>query len=344
MSSITGYWTKLAQNDELKRSSLCASVAGSCVYIFGGELEPRKPRDNKVYRVAVKHGAFRPPTARADDPSDVNITATTEPLPCPRVGAASTSLNGKVYLFSGRGGEAMAPIEEKGHIWEFQPATERWKSIAPVSRAFPEARSYHCMTNNGSGTIYVHAGCPEKGRLADLWSFDVPEAIWKQLAPAPAPPRGGPSMTFVDGNIYRMHGFDGQAEQGGSLDVYDIATNKWTSHAFEADGKSGPGARSVSALVPITINGAVCLITSFGESDPSSLGHYGAGKMLGDVWAFSLVDQVWHKVETHPTNIPQPRGWFDADAVNVGGTDGVVVVGGLDDSNERLADAWLLTF
>lgn len=69
---------------------------------------------------------------------------------------------------------------------------------------------------------------------------------------------------------------------------------------FEADGVQGPGARSVAGLVPVVLKrhgggdgeGKVFLVAVFGEADPSSLGHEGAGKMLGDVWAFDVEGEV----------------------------------------------------
>ncbi|KAK1808527.1 hypothetical protein LTR12_017110 [Friedmanniomyces endolithicus] len=116
-----------------------------------------------------------------------------------------TYLNGRMYMFSGRGGEAMAPIEEKGHIWVLEPLTEKWTSVSPSSGTYPEARSYHCITKNAVDTIYIHAGCPENGRLSDLWAFNIHQSRWKELAPAPDPPRGGTSIAFVDGKVYRMN-------------------------------------------------------------------------------------------------------------------------------------------
>ena len=48
----------------------------------------------------------------------------------------------------------------------------------------------------------------------------------------------------------------------------------------------------MAALVPVrTAEGATRLVTLFGESDPSSLGHMGAGKMLADVWAYARVSK-----------------------------------------------------
>lgn len=272
------------------------------------------------------------------------FTLRSSSAPSARVGAATTELKGKLYMFSGRGGVAVAPIDERGSLWALEPSTDSWSSIAPSSNSYPAPRSYHCMTNDGQDTIYVHAGCPEKGRLSDLWAFTVSTSEWKQLAAAPDPPRGGPSMAFVDGRIYRMNGFDGEHEQGGSIDVYDIAANSWSSIDFLADGVDDPGARSVAALLPVRVNDDTWLVTLLGESDPSNLGHQGAGKMLSDVWAYSLEAGKWSRVTTSSGAVPEGRGWFDADVVNIDGKDGVVVVGGLGESNERLDDAWLLGF
>ena len=40
--------------------------------------------------------------------------------------------------------------------------------------------------------------------------------------------------------------------------------------------------RAFGVLIPVVIGGRMS--TLFGERDPGSLGHQGAGKMSGDVW------------------------------------------------------------
>lgn len=332
--TLNGTWTKVVQHNQLKRSSVCASGIGSTIYVVGGEVLPRQPRDNHVHKILLG----------LNDNSEVHTIFAQSESPSPRVGAATTVLNGRIYLFSGRGGEAMAPIDEHGHIWVFDPSTEAWTSLPSSSSTHPNARSYHAMTSNGSDTIYVHAGCPEKGRLSDLWAFNIHDGAWRQLATAPGAQRGGTSLAYADGKIYRMNGFDGKTEQGGTLDVFDEASNSWSSLEFMPDGKTGPGARSVAALVPVHKDGSIILVTLFGESDPSSLGHLGAGKMLNDSWTYSVKDNTWAKVIWPSVEVPQARGWFDADVVSMDGDEGIVVVGGLGESNERLDDAWLLRF
>jgi hypothetical protein len=200
----------------------------------------------------------------------------------------------------------MAPIEENGAVWKFDPPTAAWTLIPPSdpSEPFPLARSYHCSASNSNDKIYIHAGCPEKGRLSDLWSFQPSTRTWLQLADAPAPQRGGTSVTFQQGLLYRMNGFDGKTEQGGSLDFYNPTSNTWSSRQYLADGVAGPIPRSVSALLPLVVGGKSWLVTLLGERDPSSLGHQGAGKMLGDVWAYDISSGTWSKVAAKGGGIP----------------------------------------
>ncbi|KFZ04223.1 hypothetical protein V502_10313 [Pseudogymnoascus sp. VKM F-4520 (FW-2644)] len=336
MDKISVSWSRLCTSDDLQRSSHILSVVDDNAYVFGGELLPRQPRDNHVYKIDITSGVAQP----------IAKVAPTSVLPTPRVGTASATLQGKIYLFSGRGGEAMAPVEENGAVWEFDPSTSTWSLLPPSdsTRPFPAARSYHCSTSNADDMIYIHAGCPEAGRLSDLWSFHPSSRTWAQLADAPAPPRGGTSIAFHRGLLYRMSGFDGKTEQGGSLDIYDPTQNTWSSREYPPDGVSGPTPRSVCALVPIVVRGKALLVTLFGERDPSSLGHLGAGKMLGDVWAYDIDSATWSEIKANGASAfdePAPRGWFDADVIN---QSDVLVLGGLGEANERLGDAWLLKF
>jgi N-acetylneuraminic acid mutarotase len=252
-------------------------------------------------------------------------------------------LNGKIYLFSGRGGVDMAPLEDDGVLWVLDPMKKGWKQLTQENPDAPKpvGRSYHAMTSNGEDTLYVHAGCPEKGRLSDLWSFNVESGTWKQLAEAPGPARGGCSLAYSTGRLWRMNGFDGKVEQGGALDVYDCAKDSWETITYAADGKSGPTARSVCSLLALEVKGNPSLVTLFGESDPSNEGHAGAGNMLDDVWLFDTASRQWQSIET-PGMMPPPRGWFDADVLCDRAA--ILVTGGLKATNERLDDAWILSF
>lgn len=82
----------------------------------------------------------------------------------------------------------------------------------------------------------------------------------------------------------------------------------------------------------------------FGERGPAPahLGHDGAGQFHSDAWL--LVADADDKLsftkleQSADGDMPAPRGWFASSAW----TDSeVVVIGGLDDDNERLAEAWV---
>lgn len=238
------------------------------------------------------------------------------------------------------------PVEENGALWRYTPVNSRWELVTPAdpSAPYPSGRSYQAMASDGDDNIYIHAGCPETGRMSDLWSFSVKSRTWAELSAAPPPARGGTSVAICAGKLYRMNGFDGTSEQGGAIDVYNIGTNAWSTISFKPDSVHGPEPRSVGALVAVRIEGKDYLLTMFGERDPSSLGHAGAGKMLGDVWAFDVEHEEWSKIEPKG-EAPAPRGWFDADVTQ--GHDGnyaVIVHGGLAEDNSRHGDVWKLQF
>ncbi|POR39153.1 Kelch repeat protein [Tolypocladium paradoxum] len=335
MSSLSASWLRVAASSRLRRSSQALSIVGSKAWIFGGELVPRQPVDNQLDVIDLDAA-----------PVSVDTVLAPEQAPSPRVGTASVGLDGKLYLFSGRGGLAMDAVDEDGSLWCFSTATSTWAAITAQSESRPAPRSYHAMTSDGVTIIYLHAGCPAQGRLSDLWAFDTVARQWTELPSAPGPARGGTSIAYCGGKLYRMGGFDGKTEQGGSLDVYDPAAKEWSSIAFKPDGVEGPRARSVASLLAVTApTGRQLLVTMFGERDPSSLGHAGAGKMLSDVWAFDMESRAWSQVAvTGDAGSPPPRGWFDADVLTQDGGDAIVVHGGLAEDNSRLGDVWKLQF
>lgn len=66
--------------------------------------------------------------------------------------------------------------------------------------------------------------------------------------------------------------------------------------------------------------------------------------MLSDIWAYSLEKGTWSVVLPQNKELPDARGWFDADVVKINDKESVVVAGGLGESNERLDDLWVLSF
>lgn len=310
---IKAEWTRVAPI-ELPRSSHSVCVITGRAYIFGGEMEARKPVENDMHIVTLPSG-----TAEGDYKK---VAARGDQVPPPRVGHTGVAIGDKVYIFGGRGGVEMKALEENGRVWCFDTTTNAWSFLDPTKGSqCPEARSYHSSTatehplpkhtENGSviqdhyGTIIIHGGCLSQGRTADVWSFDVREKFWSKLADAPGPPRGGSALAISRSRLYRYGGFDGQDQIGGQIDFIDLAKNtfndkggkgeynvtlksgKWGS--VETSPAPGPGHRSVAGLHAITTGqGRNYLILVLGEKTPSSDGHESAGEFYDDVWAYQV--------------------------------------------------------
>lgn len=58
MTAIQAKWSKVVEAEILQRSSQIVSVIDRQVYIFGGELRPREPRDNDVHIVSLGDREF----------------------------------------------------------------------------------------------------------------------------------------------------------------------------------------------------------------------------------------------------------------------------------------------
>ncbi|KAK0624244.1 hypothetical protein B0T14DRAFT_583518 [Immersiella caudata] len=106
--------------------------------VFGGELLPRQPVDSQVHVVQLTSTTIETLSAPRTSSS-----------PNPRVCASLITLQDKLYLFSGRGGLEMTPIEEKGALWAYMPGDNTWELIAPAapSAPYPCGRSYHAAAS-----------------------------------------------------------------------------------------------------------------------------------------------------------------------------------------------------
>lgn len=56
VSTLTGTWTRLIASERLRRSSQALSVIGQHIYVFGGEVQPRQPVDDKVDVLSLAPG------------------------------------------------------------------------------------------------------------------------------------------------------------------------------------------------------------------------------------------------------------------------------------------------
>ena len=251
----------------------------------------------------------------------------------------------------------MNPLHEDGGVYCFDSSTASWSFLPSSSSDYPCARSYHCATSTPTHLI-VHAGCGAApgSRFNDIWAFDTKSHEWSRLADAPGDPRGGSSICYSEGKVWRFGGFNGKTEVGGAIDCLSISTSpssdflssSWETICFadaQATGSEaslkhltdGPEPRSVCGLVSVGQK----IVTLFGEGNPSPTGgHDAAGHFWGDAWTFDPATKKWNLLEIDDkAGKPGERGWFAASATN----NGLILWGGIDGNNDRLGDGWLLS-
>ncbi|GAA6011888.1 hypothetical protein JCM11491_000092 [Sporobolomyces phaffii] len=357
--SLRALWKPLpipsAQASALSRSSHGLARVDDAIYIFGGEHEPRTPvkGDLTVLTAIDPSSAVGQVSTVASTPNGGGA------WPTSRVGASFVSArsNGKVYLWGGRGGKEMGTFEHERGIWEFDPAAQRWTELethgTSGARDVPEPRSFHTMCES-EGKLYLHAGCPSSGRLAQLHSLDLETLAWSRLADAPGPGRGGtvlialPRTSASAGRgptLARFGGFAGYELDG--LDLYDVDAREWRTVAVEGDK---PANRSVYVFVGLDGElewdaKRVVAVLAMGEREgaPAELGHNGAGFFHDDAWALLEADGAfsWKRLERSARSEggAEARGWLPS--AHVSGSR-IVFQGGLNEKNERLSDAWTL--
>jgi hypothetical protein len=159
---MSATWTKLLSSPDVQRSSHCIAVVGERVYIYGVELKPREPVGGhlKVIEISQVECTKSSPQCSvtpdfAGKQGNLQTLSGDGPSPQPRVGSAMTALGDKLYMFSGCGGIEMAPLEEHGSLRVYDIVHEGWSQTTPIGTEapFPEGRSYHAMTNNGTDTV-----------------------------------------------------------------------------------------------------------------------------------------------------------------------------------------------
>lgn len=235
-------------------------------------------------------------------------------------------------MFGGRD----ATHKELSELYSFDTCMNKW-TLLSTSETGPANRSYHSIVADDR-RLYIFGGCGVAGRLNDLWAYDAIDQVWVKF-PVPGENckgRGGPGLAVAQGKIWVVYGFGGVELD--DVHFFDPVEAKWVQ--VETHGEK-PTPRSVFSTVGI---GKYIFIYG-GEVDPSDLGHLGAGKFTGEVYALDTEELVWKKWEdgSGSGEHPAARGWCAFAAASRDGKEGLLVYGGNSDSNDRLEDIFFFT-
>eukprot|EP00877_Chromochloris_zofingiensis_P006588 jgi/Chrzof1/2182/Cz11g05080.t1 len=321
-------WVTLLQQGLLPgpRSSHALTSVGGLIYLFGGEVQPRIPVPNDVHSYDISEGVW-------------TKLLTTGEAPSPRIACTAAAVGTHLYIYGGRTGVDMGEGADD-HLWVLDTTTSHWSKVEAVSGSLPSPRSYHAMMAVGTN-LYVFGGCGEQGRLNDLHTFDTLSKAWKQLPNNDCLlPRGGATLaTSADGSrIFVLGGFSGR--ELNDCHSFNTLKDSWECPLC-CSTDSGLPARSVSGAAIHTCSSCDHgghIIMFGGEVDPSDKGHAGAGHFSSETFCLDVDKRKWHKLDDSGSDAPTARGWFAS--TNVGGN--LVVHGGINEANERLADMYML--
>ena len=219
-----GTWKNVAPFPE-PREELLGSAAGGKLYVFAGLIPLWKPA-GVVYEY---------------DPAADKWTKK-KPMALPAHHVALASFNNKIYAFGGfvyptSGSAAWVPID---NAWEYDPATDSWKALAPMpikrgaaSAAVVGDRIYvigGATTQPWAKENFLSQVTPQRG-LGTVQAYDPKTNTWKELTPMPTP-RNHAAIGAVNGKIYVIGGrvgaaFIGLASDTSLVEVYDPATDTW---------------------------------------------------------------------------------------------------------------------
>ena len=188
--------------------------------------------------------------------------------PVPVHHAATAVVGNTMYVFGGFRNPDSGKTNwwPEGRVWAFDYDKKTWSAMPPL----PTARGALSAVAVGS-KIYVigGAGIPKGvsmpdglygGGPTDLYGanemFDTTTKTWTQLRPMSLP-RNHLDVAHVDGKIYAIGGRVASCFSGGwssnvfMNEVYDIATDSWTTRAPMPTARSGTGISVVDGKIHV---------------------------------------------------------------------------------------------
>ncbi len=293
-SPAAGAWARRAELPEAN-SEMSVSEADGKIYVLGGYPSNR---------ITVASVQVYNPVA--------NTWRLTTPMPVALNHTMSANVNGKIYIIGGQPTATGAgPFVDT--VYEFDPATERWTTRAPM----PTARGGGAAAVL-NGKIYVAGGRPPGGNHFAV--FDPADNTWQTL-PALPTQRNHLGAATIGGKIYVIGGRFGagfDSEQTDRIEIFDPATNTWTAGAPMPHPRGG---LNVAAAYG-------CLHLFGGEGDSSVPSGVHADHDL-----YNPVTNTWTTLAPMPTPVHGVTGsvfangliYLPGGGVSIGGSSGSTI-------------------
>jgi N-acetylneuraminic acid mutarotase len=204
--------------------------------------------DGKIYAIGGSPGLPGVAWVEEYDPGTDTWTWKTD-MPTARSTAASSVVNGMIYVIGGRTALFGVPLST---VEQYDPATDTWTTKANM----PTARGLGISSSVVNGKIYVFGGglSYQGTPLSTVEQYDPATDTWTSKADMPTATVNA-SASAANGRIYVIGGSPGGSQwyQGiSTVREYDPATDTWTPKA------DMPTART--ALSTSVVNGRIYAI------------------------------------------------------------------------------------
>ncbi|MCB0769034.1 MAG: T9SS type A sorting domain-containing protein [Flavobacteriales bacterium] len=193
----------------------------------------------------------------------------------PRDDGAAFSMNGKVYVGTGRD----VSFALTNDWFAYSEGSDTWASIAPL----PATGRQYCTAFTDGTHGYLFGGIDVNGPLNELWRYDPDTDLWEQMTSLPGPGRYA-SVVLSDRFIATGLLADGTATS--ECWEYDSGSDEWT---LRADVPGTPRHRA---------SGGWSLI---GGADASY-------EALSDCYEYDVFNGTWSPLQ----DLPEPRYGGDA--------------------------------
>jgi N-acetylneuraminic acid mutarotase len=193
--------------------------------------------------------------------------------------AVAFAINGKGYVGLGYNRDLI--IEEMKDFWEYNPATNEWKSIAD----FPGTARYNAVAFAIENFGYVGTGYDGSFYRSDFFSYNQTSASWEEVASFPGGKRDEAVATVSNGKAYFMSG-----RNNGSFDEdiweFDPESKRWKDITPDDDEEYYEEFKSAVSryrAVCISLNERIFIGTGIDNSGGSSNGFYEFNTQTG-IW------------------------------------------------------------
>jgi N-acetylneuraminic acid mutarotase len=144
---------------------------------------------------------------------------TLPPLPEPLHHAGVAAADGRLFVSGGYRDLRFVPVTD---LWAYDPDDRAWRRLADL----PEPRAGHALVAV-DGALYVVGGIGRRSQA--VWRYDIAAGRWTRPAADIPTVREHLAAVVLDGRIWAIGGRWPERGNLGTVEVYDPATDRWTS-------------------------------------------------------------------------------------------------------------------